>query len=70
MDNGERRWEVCLRCGGQVFNGFYDDPFCVQCGWRKIEVSDSIRAEVRKFMGRERIGMGRGRDSDQFVASG
>ena len=48
----------CTRCGGALVNGshrlHYDD-FCVNCGWRSLDLPDNVLGEFLKHHGDEQI---------------
>lgn len=48
----------CSRCGGALVNSsnlYHDDDFCVNCGWRSLDLPDSVLGEFLKHHGDEQI---------------
>jgi len=61
---------ACPRCAGAILENppdALDGPLCINCGWRRSEISPEIQAEVEAHMGgayvqrytRSRIGTGK-----------
>ena len=47
--------QQCPRCGGAVLeypSPAWDDPLCINCGWRRAELGPDIRAEVQDALGK------------------
>ncbi len=48
----------CTRCGGALVNGshrYHDDDFCMNCGWRSLDLPDNVLGEFLKHHGDSQI---------------
>ncbi len=47
----------CPRCLGSVLAGWADDdPLCINCGWRNVDIPPDVLAEVQKSLGKRYVG--------------
>ncbi len=47
--------DSCKKCGGAVIDyasPITDSPMCITCGWRRVEVSPEVQAEVEAHLGK------------------
>ncbi|HAL46382.1 MAG: hypothetical protein FI707_01860 [SAR202 cluster bacterium] len=48
--------QACPRCNGAVLDyarSAEDGPMCLTCGWRDLQVSDAVQAEVDDHIGED-----------------